>query len=576
MSSVNREASIENLSNEGSTRNKRDVQRGEDQPSDFTLVASEGKEFRVHRSVLSEASVFFQKLLSSDMMESKQGVVRLDMLTETFMEDVLQFIYTGSVQITAAEKAEDLVMAADYLCLPLLKTFAGKFLEERLSTSNCVSTYYFAENYLCEDLVAKTAEFIHANFVAVANENEFLRLSSEEVEKWISSDKIVLNSEEDVFEIIIKWIEQDRNGRKINFANLFRHVRLIFVTRDYLFNDIVTNQLVKDLEDDPCLHHLRGSLHYVVQAIHSDLPWPQTPRRTLEEEDGIVAFEENQTLLYLPQKDKWFQLPDTVSPSSEMVTCQGKIYNFSYEVYERYDSLVNSWAPVSCPFTPTSNTFCHAIVVRADIYLLLRNLSRNGFVLWKYNTALMSWQPVPSCHWRGKEDACIVVLDKDIYTVGGFDAGGILTEARRYDTTDNTWTEIADIQEGRRMAFGAFFKEKLYVAGGLTLHGDEELNICEMYDISSNQWQFIASLTVPRFDGAMLCVNDTLYVVGGFYCDYELALGIESYDVEKNEWVVKAVIPQSKHEIVRKECTMFFKACPVRLFKRVIDKLQPL
>lgn len=312
MSSVNREASIENLSNEGSTRNRRDVQRGEDQPSDFTLVASEGKEFRVHRSVLSEASVFFQKLLSSDMMESKQGVVRLDMLTETFMEDILQFIYTGSVQITAAEKAEDLVMAADYLCLPLLKTFAGKFLEERLSTSNCVSTYYFAENYLCEDLVAKTAEFIHANFVAVANENEFLRLSSEEVEKWISSDKIVLNSEEDVFEIIIKWIEQDRNGRKINFANLFRHVRLIFVTRDYLFNDIVTNQLVKDLEDDPCLHHLRGSLHYVVQAIHSDLPWPQTPRRTLEEEDGIVAFEENQTLLYLPQKDKWLDRKSVV------------------------------------------------------------------------------------------------------------------------------------------------------------------------------------------------------------------------------------------------------------------------
>jgi len=61
----------------------RDVQRREDQPSDFTLVASGGKEFKVHRSVLSEASVFFQKLLSSDMMESKQGVVRLDMLTET-------------------------------------------------------------------------------------------------------------------------------------------------------------------------------------------------------------------------------------------------------------------------------------------------------------------------------------------------------------------------------------------------------------------------------------------------------------------------------------------------------------
>ena len=97
-----------------------------------------------------------------------------------------------------------------------------------------------------------------------------------------------------------------------------------------------------------------------------------------------------------------------------------------------------------------------------------------------------------------------------------------------------------------------------------------------MYNISSNQWQFIASLTVPRFYGGMLCVNDTLYVVGGFNCDYKLALGIESYDVEKNEWVVKAVIPQSQHQIMAKDCGMFFKGCTVTLFKKVIDKLQPL
>lgn len=108
---------MENLSNKGSHREARDMQRREDQPSDFTLVASGGK------------------LLSSDMMESKQGIVRLDMLTETLMEEILQFIYTGSVQITATEKAEDLIMAADYLCLPLLKTFAN--LELRVNLLFC-------------------------------------------------------------------------------------------------------------------------------------------------------------------------------------------------------------------------------------------------------------------------------------------------------------------------------------------------------------------------------------------------------------------------------------------------------
>lgn len=110
---------------------------------------------------------------------------------------------------------------------------------------------------------------------------------------------------------------------------------------------------------------------------------------------------------------------------------------------------------------------------------------------------------------------------------------------------ENIWIDIADIQEGRRMVFGVFLYDKIYVVGGLILYGDEELNVCEMYNILLNQWQFIVSLIVLRFYGGMLCVNDILYVVGGFNCDYKLVFGIESYDVEKNEWVVKVVIFQS-------------------------------
>ncbi|XP_078347074.1 uncharacterized protein LOC144632325 [Oculina patagonica] len=67
-----------------------------DQPCDFILVVKDGKQFKAHRQVLSEASPFFEKLLNSDMKESKEGVVRLEMFSETVMENTLEFIYTGS------------------------------------------------------------------------------------------------------------------------------------------------------------------------------------------------------------------------------------------------------------------------------------------------------------------------------------------------------------------------------------------------------------------------------------------------------------------------------------------------
>ncbi len=64
-----------------------------DHPCDVTLVFEDGKEFKAHKDVLSEASPFFEKLLNSDMKESKEGVVRLEMFNESVMAAALEFIY---------------------------------------------------------------------------------------------------------------------------------------------------------------------------------------------------------------------------------------------------------------------------------------------------------------------------------------------------------------------------------------------------------------------------------------------------------------------------------------------------
>ena len=42
-----------------------------DQPCDVVLKVKDGREFKAHRRVLSEASPFFEKLLKSDMKETQ-------------------------------------------------------------------------------------------------------------------------------------------------------------------------------------------------------------------------------------------------------------------------------------------------------------------------------------------------------------------------------------------------------------------------------------------------------------------------------------------------------------------------
>ena len=73
--------------------------RRQDHLCDLTLVTKDGKEFKAHRkNVLSAASPFFFKLFQSDMKENREGIVRFEEISGAVMEDVLEFIYIGSVQ----------------------------------------------------------------------------------------------------------------------------------------------------------------------------------------------------------------------------------------------------------------------------------------------------------------------------------------------------------------------------------------------------------------------------------------------------------------------------------------------
>ncbi len=59
--------------------------------------------------------------------------------------------------------------------------------------SNSFAAYHSAENYPCKELQEKAWGFILANFVAVAETEGFLHLSSStQVQEWISSHEIIV------------------------------------------------------------------------------------------------------------------------------------------------------------------------------------------------------------------------------------------------------------------------------------------------------------------------------------------------------------------------------------------------
>ena len=565
-----------------------------DQQCDLVLVVQDDKQFKAHRNVLSEASTFFEKLLNSDMKESKEGIVRLEMFSESLMANALEFIYTGHVQILTEDDARDLIVMADYLFLQKLKTFVEGILAQKLNISNCISTYYFSQRYQCEELLSKSKKFILANFTAVyaANREDVLNMSSKEVEMWISSDKIDVSAEEDVFKIILAWIDHDKSKRKKYFAELFRQVRLVYVSRDFLRKHVVTNDLVYETEG--CLKLVKDAMNLIDTEDCANLPVP--PRKSLETPVIITFKWQHDIICYFPEEDTWCSLLGDVESEnwwifvqSRPVSCRGKLYALQYgkgrfnrqrQVLKIYNLYSNMWTVL--PFVEENRELRQIFVKNEDeLYALASEQSTTGDlgIVLKYNLISNSWEDV-SDSFELRRDVCIVANDNFIYFIGGTnetDRRGIpLNDVDRYDLSKNQWDKVADIQVARKNAHGASANGKIFVAGGRGCYGQRPPRCaqCEMYDETSDSWQLIKRFNMRReaFEN-LLAIEGKLYAVGRFVCVAWMNrnscerqhIRVECYNFEEDEWETKSEIAFDDGHLPQAQ------PCSLRLFKRFLN-----
>ena len=108
-----------------------DIQRRNEQFCDVILEVGSGDDqalLKAHRVVLCAASPFFYNALNSDMKDKKEGVIRLEETSKAVMEEVLEYLYTGHIDINENSANFDLIAAADYFVMPSLKALCSKII----------------------------------------------------------------------------------------------------------------------------------------------------------------------------------------------------------------------------------------------------------------------------------------------------------------------------------------------------------------------------------------------------------------------------------------------------------------
>ena len=174
-----------------------------------------------------------------------------------------------------------------------------------------------------------------------------------------------------------------------------------------------------------------------------------------------------------------------------------------------------------------------------------------------------------SSHEGCREEPCVVAAGNHLYVCGGWLDNNSVTKAERFDTVENKWEEIANMQQARGYACDVATEGKIFVAGGIKDHLSLLiLKTCEMYNISTNEWQFIRSLNVYRLNVSMVCLKGILYVLGGISGSCRLT--VKCYDPAEDKWIEKTTIPV---KMISQDNEDTFTGCVLKLSKGVLDKL---
>lgn len=94
---------------------------------------------------------------------------------------------------------------------------------------NLLSNFRFADGLNAKDLKSEAEKYIQLNFVRVSKEDEILQLNEDVLMKFISSEYLRIDSEQQVLEFSLRWINHDVSNRRNFIFEILSHIRLSLI-----------------------------------------------------------------------------------------------------------------------------------------------------------------------------------------------------------------------------------------------------------------------------------------------------------------------------------------------------------
>ncbi|XP_067126068.1 kelch-like protein 10 [Centruroides vittatus] len=520
---------------------------------DSVLKTTDGREFQVHRAILVTCSPYFEALYTSSINKIPRKVIMIPGITAKMLQHIIQFAYMRHNDISINNVSQLISVADKFMVFKMLKNCCD-FLLNHINKSNCIDIWKLFRFHHCKEMESKAFKFILTNFTKVAREEQYLTLSVDEVIKIVSHEELNVKGEDFVWEMVLRWIEHDQNGRSMYTSRLIPHVRLGLMDPDYFIENVKSNKYVCNdsncrsiiSEAIKCLFDLdANTLEINRRPIICELQIPRLPYGIVfaiggwSGESAINLIE-----TYDIKTDSWMLLLPTenqVGPRAyhKCAVVGYKIYilgGFDGTEYFNtcycFDTCTTAWMEIA----PMYSERCYINVAVTDniIYALggYNGITRLNSAE-KYNCDTNQWQMISSMHFE-RSDACATELEGCVYVVGGFNGRDFMNSAEFYNPKTNQWTTISSMSTFRSGVSCTNHNGILYVFGGF--NGTSRLSSGEKYNPRTKKWLSLSDMNIPRSNFAVVVLEDLIFALGGFNGATTVS-SVEYYDIKNDEWI---------------------------------------
>ncbi len=154
------------------------------------------------------------------------------------------------------------------------------------------------------------------------------------------------------------------------------------------------------------------------------------------------------------------------------------------------------------------------VVINGDLYII-GGLNSSGYTdtIERFNSDTNACETVTSIP-DGAIGFSVLSVDDDIYIIGGYSNGSCLNDVRIYNTQTNLWRMGKPMLERRDKAASLYTDNKIYVFGGRNAKGI--VNSYEYYDMSNETWNKVTS----GYDESLIRIGAKGGYINGYVCIY--------------------------------------------------------